>query len=168
MVTPFQLPVFEPQYQYIPPSQQSLEALHQSFKTCVEHDAKPFRQDRSECQNCGVTSTPLWRRSANDELLCNACGLYQKLHNQPRPKNMRPQKGEPTDTQVECTNCFTTQTPLWRRDDQSNPLCNACGLYYKLHKTKRPLTMKNEVVRKRHRYDATRAPSSAHGRKKSD
>ncbi|KAJ3172807.1 hypothetical protein HDU87_007809 [Geranomyces variabilis] len=27
------------------------------------------------CENCHVTSTPLWRRSANDELLCNACGL---------------------------------------------------------------------------------------------
>lgn len=27
------------------------------------------------CSNCSTASTPLWRRSANDELLCNACGL---------------------------------------------------------------------------------------------
>lgn len=27
------------------------------------------------CSNCESTSTPLWRRSADDDLLCNACGL---------------------------------------------------------------------------------------------
>ncbi|KAI9206624.1 uncharacterized protein BJ171DRAFT_421692, partial [Polychytrium aggregatum] len=50
-----------------------------------------------------------------------------------------------------CTNCSTNNTPLWRRNANGEPLCNACGLFYKLHGVVRPLTMKTDVIRKRNR-----------------
>ena len=34
---------------------------------------------KAECSNCSATHTPIWRRGLNDELNCNACGLYWKL-----------------------------------------------------------------------------------------
>ncbi|KAI8814832.1 hypothetical protein BJ742DRAFT_668071, partial [Cladochytrium replicatum] len=50
-----------------------------------------------------------------------------------------------------CSNCGTTNTPLWRRNVSGEPLCNACGLFYKLHGVMRPVSMKNEVIRRRNR-----------------
>ncbi|CEP10945.1 hypothetical protein [Parasitella parasitica] len=134
------------------------------------------------CSNCDTTSTPLWRRSADDKVLCNACGLYLKLHNVPRPKHLNPTSAgrkPPTEAngsmlnsimerqekdykrhqhcaepQTVCSNCGTVKTPLWRRNAEGAPLCNACGLYLKLHNEKRPLSMKTDVIRKRQRTEA--------------
>lgn len=39
---------------------------------------------------------------------------------------------------MECSNCKTKKTPLWRKGDEGEALCNACGLYEKLHKKPRP------------------------------
>ena len=32
-----------------------------------------------------------------------------------------------------CSNCNTNTTTLWRRNKEGEPVCNACGLYFKLH-----------------------------------
>lgn len=55
------------------------------------------------------------------------------------------------NTGVSCTNCGTKTTPLWRRNPQGQPLCNACGLFLKLHGVVRPLSLKTDVIKKRQR-----------------
>ncbi|OBT79911.1 hypothetical protein VF21_01586 [Pseudogymnoascus sp. 05NY08] len=61
--------------------------------------------------------------------------------------------GGPADPGVPttCTNCFTQTTPLWRRNPEGHPLCNACGLFLKLHGVVRPLSLKTDVIKKRNR-----------------
>ncbi|XP_067620894.1 uncharacterized protein GATAd [Eurosta solidaginis] len=41
------------------------------------------------CSNCGTLTTTIWRRSIRGEMVCNACGLYFKLHGVNRPHSMR-------------------------------------------------------------------------------
>lgn len=54
------------------------------------------------------------------------------------------------DNQV-CKNCLTTNTPLWRRDDNGSILCNACGLFLKLHGKSRPISLKTDIIKPRNR-----------------
>lgn len=56
---------------------------------------------------------------------------------------------------VVCSNCQTTKTPLWRRDAEGNALCNACGLFQRLHGVMRPLSLKTDVIKKRNRSGTT-------------
>ncbi|KEF58279.1 GATA-binding protein, other eukaryote [Exophiala aquamarina CBS 119918] len=54
-------------------------------------------------------------------------------------------------TQPVCQNCQTSTTPLWRRDEAGSVLCNACGLFLKLHGRPRPISLKTDVIKSRNR-----------------
>ena len=63
------------------------------MKSCEQNNHVQFRGKKPDssirCANCNTSVTPLWRRNANGEKVCNSCGLYKKLHNISRPSHMR-------------------------------------------------------------------------------
>ncbi|XP_061764558.1 zinc finger transcription factor Trps1 isoform X1 [Nerophis ophidion] len=80
----------------IPPQQQyagggSGSVGGQEGKAAKEESQSLLRRRRGSgvfCANCLTTKTSLWRKNANGGYVCNACGLYQKLHSTPRPLNI--------------------------------------------------------------------------------
>lgn len=57
---------------------------------------------------------------------------------------------------IQCANCTTEKSPLWRRGADGEQLCNACGLYFKVHKRSRPLNFKNVVTRQKRNISSPR------------
>ncbi|KAI5172311.1 hypothetical protein NEFER03_1425 [Nematocida sp. LUAm3] len=64
---------------------------------------------------------------------------------------------------ITCENCKTSITPLWRRSESGNYLCNACGLYLKIHKKSRPVKFMSKEIKHRQRQPVIRILSDGFG-----
>lgn len=107
---------------------------------------QPTLQPRTVKKEPVATVTPVQIQSEHAEFL--------RYVPTPSPKSnltssLAKSKKKECDGKVQCHNCNTRNTPLWRKDPDGNTLCNACGLFLKLHGSTRPLSLKTDVIKKR-------------------
>ncbi|CAH02646.1 nitrogen-responsive transcriptional regulator GLN3 [Kluyveromyces lactis] len=103
----------------------------------LTHTTTNLVKKNSSVKNLPTTTLPQYRR-------CSSSTNMQVMNGPPVNNGAKANK-PPT----QCYNCKTLKTPLWRRDPDGNTLCNACGLFQKLHGTMRPLSLKSDIIKKR-------------------
>lgn len=83
------------------------------------------------------------------------CHIFQEQVEEEKPKKFDNNKFDKVNNRsrmgLSCANCGTSTTTLWRRNGEGEPVCNACGLYYKLHQVNRPMSMKKDGIQTRKR-----------------
>ena len=50
-----------------------------------------------------------------------------------------------------CSHCQTRQTSVWRRNEDGDHVCNACGMYKRASGKERPLSLKRNKIKPRAR-----------------
>ncbi|KAI8889987.1 hypothetical protein K501DRAFT_282012 [Backusella circina FSU 941] len=128
---------------------------------------KARKRSFTRCVECHTSFRPhLWGRESGKGPVCDMCssGEINNMLNNPRIlysnenalfEDIEAEHHDPDQSKLEevivCANCQATTTPLWRRDADGKTICNACGLYYKLHHVHRPATMMRTVIKRRKR-----------------
>ncbi|PKI84526.1 GATA type transcriptional activator of nitrogen-regulated proteins [Malassezia vespertilionis] len=146
----------------------------------ISHDEEKHTSPVKQRRTCASTDSPAAGSCPGDGLCngmggtssCSGCPTYNNvisaaadetpaapIHSEPESKvSLDDKDARPAIEALRCTNCQTTTTPLWRRDEAGNNICNACGLYHKLHGTHRPIGMRKTVIKRRKRMIGSAAP----------
>src|SRR5271170_6583421 len=134
----------------------------------IVESTKPLSGVKSHIETMHITGNTPHNLCRAD--ISNACGLYYKSNGHFREtegetrviRSKKPRKpgdlhlaqsfraGPVTaNRNLSCANCRTNTTVLWRKGpDGQSPLCNPCGLFYKLHGTHRSPEKKKEIHRR--------------------
>ena len=119
-------------------SNQSQTSVDEEFQFNLSHPPSQTRKQGSSGSNQSQTSV-------DKEFKFN----FSLLPTQPRKSGKSVRLS--ADLLTKCVNCMTLKTSLWRKDEEGRPVCNACGLYYKLHGVKRPASWRRDVTSSRKR-----------------
>ncbi|KAK4083834.1 transcriptional regulator family: GATA type zinc finger [Trichoderma aggressivum f. europaeum] len=139
------------------PASPAPSSKHDSSTNLHAISDDPGESTATTCVNCFTQTTPIWRQNPEGQPLCNACGLFLKLHGVVRPLNLKTdviKKQNRGSAKPLIENKDDTTTPLWRRNSDGQPLCNACGLFLKLHGVMRPIALKRDLMKKRNKASA--------------
>ncbi|KAI8646463.1 hypothetical protein BD408DRAFT_410255 [Parasitella parasitica] len=128
------------------------------YTTFQDQQMKARKRSLTRCVECQSSFRPhLWGRESGKGPVCDHCSNGGEDYSQ-QVKSPCAEKeilmdiaNGKHDENIICANCQATTTPLWRRDATGKTICNACGLYYKLHHVHRPATMMRTVIKRRKR-----------------
>lgn len=130
---------------------ESVSNLSSSFNSSTNPPSNPRRTSTttaSTIRKKQPTNSKLSKSKKN----ASSTQLAAAVNNSSTSAAKKTDKDDSTsNSNTRCTNCNTQTTPLWRRNPEGQPLCNACGLFLKLHGVVRPLSLKTDVIKKRQR-----------------
>lgn len=118
---------------------------------------KPINDTKMDLSNAKV-----WANNVDSKVCVNFLCSFQSFELKKKLKNDHFRKKQPKSAPLDnnqspnqkdmsCTNCGTLTTTIWRRNVRGEMVCNACGLYYKLHGVNRPHSMRRDTIHTRRR-----------------
>ncbi|XP_065218187.1 uncharacterized protein LOC135844028 isoform X2 [Planococcus citri] len=129
--------------QDLPPGIQQEEVVVEEEESITLYPNSSQIEGQSEQITIRHNPVPLYEINFSSVNAISETRVTKKIKSREKIQNMSQHK--------ECNNCHAVQTTIWRRDRFGNIVCNACGLYYKLHNYDRPCRMRRDEIHKRNR-----------------